>query len=196
MARIIKYIPKRHLNTFKEDLDVFNLSDTGNSWGNDFLNPKDHEYIKLVKGFSGQIVYMTSDEYFKRCADIRGKGIESEYNSIDQDKVNKYTDMIKQGVKFDLPILDYAFRKSQEGRHRMLAANQVYPNQKFPCLVITKFNQQKELGFTLYMQVADYGLGIYYINKKTGEEEYLRTDRSIDEIKQKAKELIDSGIAK
>ena len=47
---------------------LFNLNKTGTSYYDSFLDPKEHDYMKLAKGLKGEIKYMTKDEYFKECS--------------------------------------------------------------------------------------------------------------------------------
>lgn len=106
----------------KDSYECFNL-DT-NEYHQDYLENID--YAKS-KGYNGAfIAEMSPDEYMDRCSkEIFKDPIEDVYDGMEKkDNVNKYADMMKSGTKFDMPYLDIK-TKSQEGRHRALAAKQL-----------------------------------------------------------------------
>ena len=125
-----------------------------------YLGDKNHDYQKFEKGIDSEIVYITGEEYIKRCAkDIFGMSVESMLDDQDVsfDKVDKYAKLMKQGVTFPICYLDYAY-KQQEGRHRALAFRQVYgDNAVMPVLILTK----TEPTFTNLEELMNYCIDKY-----------------------------------
>lgn len=87
-----------------------------------FENP---EYARS-KGYKEvYIAEMSPDEYMERCA----REIFSEVPSVmerhipHREDIQRYADMMGEGIKFDMPYLDVKNR-AQEGRHRALAAKE------------------------------------------------------------------------
>lgn len=112
--------------------NVFN-NNSRETYG-DLINPNSkvgnattHDYYKFEKGEDAILTYMTGDEYINKCIyDI----FKSNYNkvvtnSVDWNKVDKYAELMKQGVKFPTPYLNYT-NAGQEGRHRALAFKQAF----------------------------------------------------------------------
>lgn len=64
---------------------------------------------------------MSPIEYLERCANLFNSTIESMISSTENHLIYKYAEMMKNGVKFDMPWLDYV-DNGQEGRHRAQAA--------------------------------------------------------------------------
>lgn len=100
----------------------------------DLINPNSkvgnvttHDYYKFEKGKDAILSYMTADDYIDKCIN---KVFKSNYtktvdNAVDWDKVDEYTELMKQGTKFPTPYLDYV-NAGQEGRHRALAFKQAF----------------------------------------------------------------------
>lgn len=87
-----------------------------------------HDYYKFEKGKDAIINWLTADEYIDKC--IR-KIFRSNYNSVvtngvNQEVVNKYAELMKNGTKFPTPYLDFTGYRGQEGRHRALAFKQAF----------------------------------------------------------------------
>lgn len=185
--------PERPEFLFNEALDgraVINTTKTEMSYYDEFLNPRDHDYKKLVKGLKGEIKMMSPDEYI----DALGKDIfhcsrERVLRGVEWDNVKEYAAKMAAGTKFNIPILDLA-NETQEGRHRALAAAQLGVKQ-IPILVVTKYDPYKELkmpkSFNLW-----YGHTLQY-TKKAGTP--MEVHVGLDEAAMKAKvaEIIKSG---
>lgn len=80
-------------------------------------------YYYVIKQISVKRELMSPDSYF----DVLG-GLEQHTNNIDVDDVKKKVDMLKQGVKLDIPYLkfnQYGSNTGHEGRHRTLAAKEL-----------------------------------------------------------------------
>ena len=123
--------------------------DTGTSFGNDFLNQEDLEYRQRSKNRTGEIVMMSPEEYFEECA-LHAWDHYVSVNSLkqqrraNQDKLDKFKKMMKNGTKFDMCYIDKADH-GQEGLHRMMAAGDLYGwDTKFPVLVIDVYDQDRE----------------------------------------------------
>jgi hypothetical protein len=89
------------------------------------FNPSKADYFRDWKKWEGEVVYMSPDEYIRKCKE--GFLRIGEYGDImagrDVARARKYAEMMRNGEKFDMPILDY--RRdwfSQEGIHRAWAA--------------------------------------------------------------------------
>lgn len=103
---------------------VFYLTTTDMPHYDQLLDPTKAEYFAKEKGEKGTIIWMTPDEALAKGAEIHGVSMEEELRIVSEEAISKYTELMKQGEKFPLPVLDYK-RKDQEGRHRLLAAKKV-----------------------------------------------------------------------
>lgn len=170
----------------------FNTGSTGTSFYDDFLDKNQIDYKKLAKGLVGRIEYMTPDSYFKRIAKYIFKVSEARaYYGVNQDKVDKYAEMMKNGTKFDLPYINYV-SKGQEGRHRILAAKKL-GETVIPVLVVTKYDYNKDLGIpdNSTIRVAD-GSTILWTDK-AGNPRYKVTGVNMQRVRDGIKEIIKSG---
>lgn len=126
--------------------DVFDTTDTGMSYYNDFLKPSEVEYYKKNKNRIGKIEMMSPAQYYRECADkIFGTTVTSLIKSRGDDEVTaKYQQMMRDGVKFHMCVIDYA-DKGQEGLHRIYAAGEEFGwDTKFPVLCIYVYDQEEE----------------------------------------------------
>lgn len=134
-----------------ESYNPFDVTTTGTSLYDNFLNPKDLEYYQANKNLTGDIVYMSPSAYFEACAEMfREHGhrnttvdslIKSRTQGREAEKVEQYMKMMRDGVKFHLP---YIFPQSgnQEGLHRMYCAGELYGwDTEFPVLVVEPYDQ-------------------------------------------------------
>lgn len=131
------------------------------SYYDNFLNAEDLKYMQKAKNRTGEIRMMTPEQYYKNCS-LYGF---SHYVSIDdlkrQRSANKRNiDRIKKnmenGTKYALCMINKADH-SQEGLHRMMAAGEVFGwNKKFPVLVITPYDQEKEDRWKLIAKADDF----------------------------------------
>ena len=128
--------------TNQSEFEGFTIEKTGMSGYDDVLeqidvDKKGYRYTRNSKYGLAYIAEMSPLEYMDRCAlEIFKRTYHSNlYGTLASDgDVDKYADMMKNGTKFDLPMLNYNTMQ-QEGRHRALAA---YLNgiEKMPVLVI------------------------------------------------------------
>ena len=94
------------------------------------------------KNLTYKISWMNPMSYVRRCAyDIFGVEYDYLFKSREDDKIQKYMDLMKSGAKFDMPILNYV-KKSQEGLHRALAAIKL--GDAFIPVMIIKEDQKGE----------------------------------------------------
>lgn len=172
--------------------EVFNKKATGTSYYNNFLNNEDHNYMKLAKGVEGKIKYLTKDEYFDICSKVIFKvPIKKVYEAVSETLVIKYYNMMKKGIKFHLPYINYS-NNSQEGRHRMIAANMLYEKDKFPVLIVTDYDIKNELGLPNNVKL-NYGHTLSWIDEKDNyHSKYIGMDEN--KIKLEVKDMIDKGI--
>lgn len=71
-----------------------------------------------------EIIEMSPEEYFERCSKMLKTSLEDQYRVIDQNDIKKFSKKMKEGIKFDLPYIDYN-SKHQDGRHRILSAKEL-----------------------------------------------------------------------
>lgn len=138
---------------------VFNKNDTKVSFYNDFLTSDGLQYMQSNKNRTGEIVYMSPNEYFKACAEdifhIPQDQLE-ESRSVNTGTIIEYTSAMKRGDVFPLPYINYA-DKSQEGLHRLMAAGDLFGwNTKFPVLVVTAFDDEYEAQVDNFNKMRDY----------------------------------------
>lgn len=119
----------------------------------DYLDSEKVAYYRDQKNRVGKIIMMTPDEYIQECAEGAFKGRvtpeelkQSRYASKDKDGnslIDSYVKAMKSGDKFPMCYIDYTGH--QEGIHRMIAAGIAFGwNKKFPVLVVTTYDQDKE----------------------------------------------------
>ena len=138
---------------------VFDIGDTKVSFYNEFLTADGLEYMQKNKNRTGEIVYMSPDEYFRECATkvfgISQKELEAQ-RSANTDTIIKYISDMKSGDVFPLCYINYA-DKQQEGLHRMMAAGDAFGwNTKFPVLVVTAYDDEYEAYVDNYRKMRDY----------------------------------------
>lgn len=122
--------------------DIFDITKTGMSYYDNFLNPNDLQYMQKSKGLTGHIEYMRPGDYFKYTGMFFNKSPEQDYKDTirNSDNIEHLKQVIlKYKRKFPLPYLNFV-DKQQEGRHRMAVAAQLFGwNEKFPVLVVTEY---------------------------------------------------------
>ena len=127
--------------------DVVDVTKTGTSYYNDFLNPSGLKYLQTHKNLTGEIIKMTPREYFERCArDIFGTSVDHLIAGREADKrTNNLLDRVlnEYKLKLCLPMINYA-DKGQEGLHRMLAIARNYGwDKSVPVLVVDYFDKER-----------------------------------------------------
>lgn len=104
------------------------------------------DYDKLMNrddyGKSGEVIFMSLDEYMEYVSEIQGTSKGEQYELLRRNNIKSIKGEMKRGVEYDIPYLDFA-DKTQEGRHRMYSANELSPGGNFPVLVVTSDNNLK-----------------------------------------------------
>ena len=122
---------------------------TGNSFGDDFLDAEDLAYRQKSRNRTGDVVMMSPDDYFWMCSmyawDHYVPVSDLKRQRAADDKTNeKLKNLILNGTKLDLCYIDKADHR-QEGLHRMMVVGDLYGwDTKFPVLVISVYDQQRE----------------------------------------------------
>lgn len=151
---------KRYIRATVSPDHVFDINDTKVSFYNNFLNDKDLKYMQESKNRTGEIVYMSPDDYFRECAEYVFNGMSQQQledsRSANTEAIIEYTSAMKRGDVFPLPYINYA-DKSQEGLHRMMAAGDAFGwNTKFPVLVVTAVDEEREAYNQMFQRMRDY----------------------------------------
>lgn len=121
------------LNEIVDTNQYFDTTTTGMSTPDEILvgSEYDKEYHRKNKGVEGEIVWMSPKEYFQACSEgfrsIGGTGDVA--SGLREDDIVKYMGMMKDGVKFHFPTLDYRNGFTQEGRNRIEAARRLGATQ-------------------------------------------------------------------
>lgn len=117
------------------------------SYYNNFLDDEDLNYMQNAKNLTGEIVYMSPEEYFSECAskifdDTSVASLKAQ-RAANSKLIERYkSDMIK-GDKFPLCYINYT-DKQQEGLHRMMAAGDAFGwDRKYPVLIVTIYDQAR-----------------------------------------------------
>lgn len=149
----------RYIKAATSPGQVFDVNSTHVSHYDNFLNPKDLEYMQKNKNRTGEIVYMTPEDYFQECAknifNVSPQYLKDS-RSFNADTIEKYISDMEHGDVFPLPYINYA-DKTQEGLHRMMAAGEAFGwNKKFPVLVVTAFDDEYEAQMQNFNNMRDY----------------------------------------
>lgn len=112
----------------------FDTSTTGMNNYDDMIIRED--YYRIVKNLVFVIKWMKPSNYIRRCADdIFNVTYERLLDHRSDSKISKYSEMMKSGIKFDMPIINYS-KHSQEGLHRAIAAMSINEDELIPVMVI------------------------------------------------------------
>lgn len=104
----------------------------------DILN---HVEPRILNKSIGNVITMTPTEYFQRCANLQDTSLEDQYSFIDKSKVEAIKKNMANGNRYNMPYLDYAQNKGQEGRHRVKAAQEL-GCENIPVLVVYKAGEE------------------------------------------------------
>lgn len=97
---------------------------------------KQDELPKKYADWVGEIEWMTKEEYFKECARIQNTSYSDQFKYVIPEKVKSIQNNMSNGVKYDMPYLNYV-SMDQEGRHRVMAASEL-GQVKIPVLILDK----------------------------------------------------------
>ena len=143
----------------KLDKAKFSTTDTHMSYYNDFLKPKELNYLQNHKNRTGEIFSMSPREYYKECAEeIFKKTLDYIIKSrkYNKETIDKYIKDMEEGHIFPLCVIDYA-DGTQEGLHRMMAAGEAFGwDINYPVLVVTAFDEELERQHKLMRDALDY----------------------------------------
>ncbi len=160
--------------------------DENTNTGYDQLPDIIHEPMRtnalITKGILASIVPMTADQYLTNCSKARGHKPaipENEYAAINPGKIDDIAEKMKNGNKFPIPIINYAYG-NQDGRHRALAALKIGV-KRIPVIVIDFCNENQIRKIIDYPKSWNFFNGIM-IDKGTGKIiADLRSCKDIDE---------------
>lgn len=150
MIRVYEQLTKQPFRTDK----------TGMSYYDDFLDPEGLAYKQKAKNRTGEIVYMSPNEYFEECSNVIFNGRHSveelkKQRQYDKDTIEWMTNELQNGGQFDIPFINYA-DKGQEGLHRMLVVGNLYGwDKKFPVLIVRTYDQEKEDRYNAIRNIKD-----------------------------------------
>lgn len=110
----------------RAEYEGFRTDKTGTSYWDEFLTPEGLKYKEENKGLTGYVAEMSPSEYLDRIAkQVFKVPVEHATRTTDKEDIAKYAQLMKEGTKFDLPILHMEQGgETQEGRHRAMAAQQ------------------------------------------------------------------------
>ena len=131
-----------------EGSNIFDTSKTGMSFYDDLIpGDPENEYMEKEKNLKGAFEQMTPLEYFYACAQIFNSDVDRQIAQTEYDKetIEHLISVIKEHkVCFPVTFLNFA-EKTQEGRHRMYVAAQLFGwNKKFPVLIINWADPERE----------------------------------------------------
>lgn len=124
--------------------NIFDEHRTGISFYDQFLNPKDAEYLRDDKNLVAEIVYMSPNEYYSECGKYAWRGRTISPESLKQQRardtytLNHLKDVLSiYKRRFPMPFINYA-EHGQEGLHRMYIAGELlgWDSPKHPVLAI------------------------------------------------------------
>lgn len=141
-----------------EGEDIFDTNKSEMSYYTQFLQDSNKDYLAKEKNLKGDIVYMSPKEYFENCAKIFGTSTQKQIDEVSWDKntFNHLKEVIfKYKKRFPITMLNLAERQ-QEGRHRMYFAGETFGwDKKFPVLVVTYVDEEREKKTSLYNILYD-----------------------------------------
>jgi hypothetical protein len=144
MIHLIKQIIKEELNSpygyFKNKTNI-----------HDFDAILFNQLSNLPKKYDdwwGEVKFLSPEEYINECARLQDTSYQDQFKYIDKSNVNDIKENMRNGVKYNMPYLNYV-DEQQEGRHRVIAASQLGQN-KIPVLclyqdVVEKYNNLSDM---------------------------------------------------
>lgn len=126
--------------------NCIDMTSTGVSFYNSFLDDKYKDYLAKTKNLQGNIEYLTPREYYSACAEIFHSTVDRlvEQRRNDLESIAWLSKRLDAGQKFHLPYVNYA-NEGQEGLHRMLVLADKYgwDTYTFPVLVIQYVDEHR-----------------------------------------------------
>ena len=125
---------------------------------------KNYELPKKYAFWYAKIEFMSKEDYFRECARIQNTSYSDQFRYVVDNKVQLIMERMEDGVKFDMPYLNYV-ENEQEGRHRVVAADNL--GQKLiPILVLDDVEEDNSLELLDMLGKWDDLVernGIYYV---------------------------------
>ena len=134
-ARGGRFMPEPEKAT-RHGYKYFTTTTTGMSGYDDYLQ-KSYQSTLARQGIKAYVAEMTPKEYLERSArQVFKTTYEQQVLATLSGNVPKYTKMMKQGVKFHMPVLNLRDgHEAQEGRHRAVSAL-LLKSTKIPVLIV------------------------------------------------------------
>lgn len=101
-----------------------------------------NELPPKYNGWEASLKMMSKEEYLQKCAKLQETSYSDQYGFIVPEQVKNIENKMSQGIKYDIPYLNYV-EKTQEGRHRVVAASNL-GQEKIPVLILTKEEKEEE----------------------------------------------------
>ena len=141
------------------------------------------DYDKLIdnkiNNKYGEIDYMTSDEYMGYVSELQGTSKSAQYKLLSKSNLGYIINGMKSGELYNIPYIDYS-NNSQEGRHRIVSANELSPGFKFPVLIVRESMVDNE---DKYNEHPYYPYFLMYdINSYNHEGEYNKSGELFSEL--------------
>jgi hypothetical protein len=89
---------------------------------------------KKYHDWYAEIKFLSAEDYIYECAKLQDTTYQDQFKYIDKSNVEDIKENMISGVKYNMPYLNYV-NKQQEGRHRVVAANQL-GQKKIPVLCL------------------------------------------------------------
>jgi len=128
---------------------------------------KNNELPKKYEYWDGEIKWMTKEKYLEECSKLQKTSYSDQLRYVIDKKVQRIMEEMNNGVKFDMPYLNYV-ENQQEGRHRVVAADNL--GQKYiPVLILSSEEYDDEdISIELSDMVGKWDdlverNGIYYV---------------------------------
>lgn len=169
--------------------DIFDINVQSNSYVSQYLI--DPKYMEDKNGKKAEITYMTPQQYYEDCAkycfggSINAKKLK-EQRGYDSSTIEHLKNVIKDGIKFPLPYIEYdEYKKGeQEGLHRMYVAGELFGwDHKFPVLTIKWTDEETKKMFEKSREKINVELALRYFgddNKTFYSEEDFKTSLSLE----------------
>lgn len=114
----------------------FRVDTTGMDKYDNILN--NHDTSKNTNNLTFKIRWMHPSDYILRCArDIFNTDYDKLFDNRNDHKISKYAKMMKRGVQFNMPVINYA-EHQQEGLHRAISALRLNDKDYIPVMVVYK----------------------------------------------------------
>jgi hypothetical protein len=128
------------------------------------LSGKNSELPNKYKHWKGEVQWMSKEDYFRECARIQNTSYSDQFRYVVDNKVQLIMERMEDGIKFDIPYLNYV-ENEQEGRHRVVAADNL--GQKLiPILVLYDVEEDNSIELSDMLGKWDDLVernGIYYV---------------------------------